>query len=71
MTFVDRPVKGLRVDQVPQQRGGGAGQAAAGQQGPRRLLPPGEKKRQLAAQTAFNSPHNVYLKYCLWNYVML
>ena len=56
---VDGPVEGLRADQVPEQRGGGPGQAAARQQGPRRLLPSGEKKRQLVAQPAFDSPHNV------------
>ena len=56
---VDGPVEGLRADQVSEQRGGGPGQAAARQQGPRRLLPPGEKKRQLVAQPAFDSPHNV------------
>ena len=44
MTFVDRPVKGLRVDQVPQQGGGGASEAAPGQQAPQRVLPPGERE---------------------------
>ena len=51
---VDGPVEGLRVDQVPQQRGGGAGEAAAGQQGPRRVLPPGERE-----DSAFDPPHTI------------
>ena len=39
---VDRPLKGLRADQVLEQRGRGTGEAVDGQPGPGRVLSPGE-----------------------------
>ena len=39
---VDGPLKGLRADQVLEQRGCGTGEAVDGQPGPGRVLSPGE-----------------------------
>ena len=39
---VDGPLKGLRADQVLEQRGRGTGEAVDGQPGPGRVLSPGE-----------------------------
>ena len=39
---IDGPLKGLRADQVLEQRGCGAGETVDGQPGPGRVLSPGE-----------------------------